>query len=89
VRCGCAAADSDSCLDGDGAGGISGVWDDNTPMTMRADTKPVVLEISSKLPGGGSLFHPFTTTLVEISLDREPYPFNADQPGFLDCCDKP
>ncbi len=43
---------------------------------MRADTDPVVFDISGGLGGGsGALFHPFTTTLVEIVLNRVPYPF--------------
>jgi hypothetical protein len=35
---------------------------------------PVVLNLSHVLGGGAPLFHPFTTTLVEITLTREPLP---------------
>ncbi|MGH9581786.1 MAG: esterase/lipase family protein [Bryobacteraceae bacterium] len=38
---------------------------------------PVVLNLSHLLAGGDSLFHPFTTTLVEISLTREPLPLEG------------
>ena len=45
---------------------------------MRADSEPVIFDITGGLGGGnGSLFHPFTTTLVEIILNRVPYPFGT------------
>jgi hypothetical protein len=45
---------------------------------MRADSEPVIFDITGGLSGGnGSLFHPFTTTLVEIILNRVPYPFGT------------
>jgi pimeloyl-ACP methyl ester carboxylesterase len=55
--------------------GYRGYGTDNVAKAMSADADPVVLTIPGELPGGGSLFHPFTTTLVEIVLDRKPYPF--------------
>ena len=55
--------------------GYQGYGTDNVAKAMTADAAPVVLQIPPQLPGGGSLFHPFTTTLVEIVLDRKPCPF--------------
>ena len=53
-----------------------GYGTDQTEMAMRADSDPVVFDISGGLGGGSAaLFHPFTTTLVEIVLNRVPYPF--------------
>jgi hypothetical protein len=44
---------------------------------LTATSAPV--EIALNLGHGeGSLFYPFTTTLVEIVLNREPLPFNAE-----------
>jgi pimeloyl-ACP methyl ester carboxylesterase len=54
-----------------------GYGSDESPTEMRADSDPVVLEIPGDLGGGDTLFHPFTTTLVEVILNREPYPFDA------------
>ena len=46
------------------------------PQPMRADSKPVIFDITGGLgTEKASLFHPFTTTLVEIVLNRVPYPF--------------
>jgi hypothetical protein len=44
---------------------------------MRAESDPVVIAIPAGALGKDSLFHPFTTTLVEIVLNREPYPFDS------------
>ena len=56
--------------------GYMGYGTAKDPVALRADEAPVELIIPSQLPGCGGLFHPFTTTLVEIILDREPYPFH-------------
>jgi hypothetical protein len=54
-----------------------GYGSDENRVEMRADSDPVVIEIPAGLgDGNASLFHPFTTTLVEVVLNREPYPFN-------------
>ena len=39
---------------------------------LTASGEPVVLDIGDLGDGNGSLFYPFTTTLVEIVLNREP-----------------
>jgi hypothetical protein len=41
---------------------------------LTADSAPVELDLD--LGGEGTLFYPFTTTLIEIVLNREPLPFN-------------
>jgi hypothetical protein len=43
---------------------------------LGAQAEPVELDISDLGDGNGSLFFPFTTTLIEIVLNREPLPFN-------------
>jgi hypothetical protein len=53
-----------------------GYGTDESRTEMRADSDPVVIEIPAGQLGNDSLFHPFTTTLVEIVLNREPYPFD-------------
>jgi hypothetical protein len=46
-------------------------------MEMRADSDPVIIEITESLKDkDATLFHPFTTTLVEVVLNRVPYPFD-------------
>lgn len=45
---------------------------------LSATAEPVEVEISDLGNGNGSLFQPFTTTLIEIVLNREPLPFNAE-----------
>ena len=42
---------------------------------MTATSGPVELDISN-LQGDARLFFPFTTTLIEIVLNREPYPLD-------------
>jgi hypothetical protein len=37
--------------------------------------EPVELDITDMGNGNGTLFRPFTTTLIEIVLNREPFPF--------------
>jgi hypothetical protein len=49
---------------------------------LSAMAEPVELDISDLGDGNGSLFFPFTTTLIEIVLNREPLPFN-DQSRIL------
>ena len=44
---------------------------------LSATSEPVELDISSLGNGRGSLFWPFTTTLIEIVLNREPLPFDG------------
>ena len=45
---------------------------------LTARSEPVELDISNLTNGTGSLFYPFTTTLIEIVLNREPLPFNEE-----------
>ncbi len=49
---------------------------------LSATSEPVELDIGDLGDGNGSLFYPFTTTLIEIVLNREPLPFN-DQSRIL------
>ena len=41
---------------------------------LTASSEPIELDLD--LGGAGTLFHPFTTTLIEIVLNREPLPFD-------------
>jgi hypothetical protein len=41
---------------------------------LTADSAPIELDLD--LATNGTLFFPFTTTLIEIILNREPLPFN-------------
>jgi hypothetical protein len=41
---------------------------------MTATAGPVVIDVNGI--GDASLFYPFTTTLVEIVVNREPYPLD-------------
>jgi hypothetical protein len=43
---------------------------------LTAESAPVELDLGAVNKPGSSLFHPFTTTLIEIILKREPLPFN-------------
>lgn len=43
--------------------------------TMSATTKPVLIEVNNL--GDASLFYAFTTTLVEVIVNREPSPLDA------------
>ncbi len=49
----------------------------DTEQQLGAKAEPVELDISSLGADGGTLFYPFTTTLVEIRLNREPLPFSG------------
>ena len=45
-----------------------------TKQELTADSEPIELDLD--LGEHGSLFYPFTTTLIEIVLNREPLPFD-------------
>ncbi len=45
---------------------------------LGAKAEPVELEITDLGNGNGTLFRPFTTTLIEIVLNREPVPFDKE-----------
>ena len=54
-----------------------GYGSDDVKMEMRADSDPVIIDITDALKDkNATLFHPFTTTLVEVVLNRVPYPFD-------------
>jgi hypothetical protein len=44
---------------------------------MEADAKPVEIDLDGLGKEKDALFNPFTTTMVEIILNREPSPLNA------------
>lgn len=53
-----------------------GYGTDAERVEMRADSDPVKVDITGALAStDATLFHPFTTTMVEIVLNRVPYPF--------------
>jgi hypothetical protein len=39
--------------------------------------KPVKMDITALTEGGGSLFYPYTTTLLEVFVEREPMPLGT------------
>jgi hypothetical protein len=43
---------------------------------MNPEAEPVILEVKDLGNGTASLFHPFTTTLIELLLSREPIPLD-------------
>jgi pimeloyl-ACP methyl ester carboxylesterase len=43
---------------------------------MNQEAEPVILEVKDLGNGTASLFHPFTTTLIELLLSREPIPLD-------------
>ena len=54
-----------------------GYGSDNVKTEMRADKDPVTIDITGALEKENfTLFYPFTTTLVEVVLNRVPYPFD-------------
>ena len=54
-----------------------GYGTDGVKKELRADNDPVTLDITDALRDQKmTLFHPFTTTLVEVVLNRVPYPFD-------------
>jgi hypothetical protein len=52
----------------------------NDPQCLAIDShdpavnKPVKMDITSLTEGGASLFYPYTTTLLEVFVQREPMP---------------
>jgi hypothetical protein len=47
-------------------------------INLQADSEPVELDITGLgKDGKDSLFHPFTTTMIDIVLNREPMPLNT------------
>ena len=52
-----------------------GYGSDDIRMKMGAEAEPVEIDLNG-LGDNDSLFHPFTTTMVEIVLNREPSPLN-------------
>ena len=60
-----------------------GFGTDDVRMEMRADGDPVIIDITDALRDTDlTLFHPFTTTLVEIVLNRVPFPFDKAETIF-------
>lgn len=59
-----------------------GYGSDDVGKTMEAQAKPVEIDLSGLGSENDSLFHPFTTTMVEIVLNREPSPLNVVSPIF-------
>lgn len=53
-----------------------GYGDDKTQKQLTANAEPVELHLGDLGNGNGSLFCAFTTTLIEIILNREPLPFD-------------
>lgn len=51
-----------------------GYGSDDTRKTMTATAGPVTINVNGI--GDASLFYPFTTTLVEVVLNREPFPLD-------------
>jgi hypothetical protein len=54
-----------------------GYGSDDLETKMEALAKPVEIDLSGLGDDNDSLFHPFTTTMVEIVLNREPSPLNV------------
>jgi hypothetical protein len=54
-----------------------GYGSDDVRTKMEADAEPVEIDLNGFGENNDSLFHPFTTTMVEIVLNREPSPLNA------------
>jgi hypothetical protein len=54
-----------------------GYGSDDVETKMEAEAAPVEIDLSGFGDHKDSLFHPFTTTMVEIILNREPSPLNA------------
>lgn len=52
-------------------------YSDGVKKELAANTEPVEIEINNLNGDDGNLFHPFTTTLIEIILNREPIPLNG------------
>ena len=58
---------------------------DMNAQRLTADSEPIKLDITSLAHGTDTLFHPFTTTMIEIFLEREPTPLDKVSTlfGFL------
>jgi hypothetical protein len=58
---------------------------DLTPQRLTADSEPIRLDITNLAQGTDTLFYPFTTTMIEIFLEREPTPLDRVSTlfGFL------
>ena len=50
----------------------------NDGKELQAQAEPVELDLTGMDSENGTLFYPFTTTLLEIVLNREPFPFNQE-----------
>jgi len=69
---------------GTGVVAYQGYGSDDKNVEMRADSDPVTIDITGALSDGeATLFHPFTTTLVEVVLNRVPYPFDRVEGIFV------
>ena len=79
-----ADADPLSSVDGHGCGHVPGIWQQQfEDGDARGDSDPITIEITGELKDkNATLFHPFTTTLVEVVLNRVPYPFDKVQGIF-------
>jgi hypothetical protein len=44
---------------------------------LKKTSEPVDIDVTDLGAGNGTLFYPFTTTLIEIVLNREPLPFDG------------
>ena len=44
---------------------------------LGSTAEPVEIDLDDLGPGNGSMFYPFTTTLIQIVLNREPLPLNG------------
>lgn len=54
-----------------------GYGSNDVKMELRADKDPVTIDITDALKNKDfTLFYPFTTTLIEVVLNRVPYPFD-------------
>ena len=59
----------------DGTAGYQGYSSDGKQLGSTAE--PVEIELDDLGPGNGSMFCPFTTTMIQIVLNREPMPLDA------------
>ncbi len=50
--------------------------DGQVPQDLSPDAEPIDIDLGYLGDGNGTLFYPFTTTLIEIVLNREPLPLN-------------
>jgi hypothetical protein len=59
-----------------------GYGSDEVKKDLGPTAQPVVIDLGGMGDENDSLFHPFTTTMVEIVLNRLPSPLNAVSPLF-------